>query len=136
VIRWLYLLFVALIFSGSIGVDVFKHVCSRDGVQLSLFDNAGEHCSMEHETHACCAKPEQEKDCCSDEVSVVQMHFDFFQKTDVFIVTDLFILPTQPFSFQQPEDVNEVLTVGAVQDFRPPPISNSRRRALYQVYII
>lgn len=134
--RWFNILFAFLIFSGSAGVDVFKHVCSKDGVQLSLFDNANEGCSMDHESHACCTKQKQEKDCCSDEVSVIQFKFDYFQKADLFVVTNYFDLPSQPFTYEDTlGDVNE-FTSGIQTTIQPPPLPGETRRAILQVYII
>lgn len=70
---------IGLIFSGSVGISVFAHLCSINGQELSFFTPAEETCKPQvEETESCChaeAKPkvtksqvESEK-CCTESVS-------------------------------------------------------------------
>jgi hypothetical protein len=51
---------IGLVFSGSVGLAVFAHLCSVDGVEISYFTPAPDACSPE-ELDPCCAA-EQETD--------------------------------------------------------------------------
>lgn len=67
---------VSLLVMGSVGIDVFKHICKEDGVTVTLFVEADHHCK--EEVQASCCSGHDEKDCCDDEVQHVQIQPDYF----------------------------------------------------------
>lgn len=126
-----------LIFSGSIGFDVFKHICSKEGVTISLFDKADAHCPSEvHDVPSCCKKEkEEEKGCCTDEEEIVQLKFDYFQKVKNWSFKSI------PLEKKSPAIINIALITEeekAIEKYwlPPPPLPQSTKRALIQVYTI
>ena len=74
--------FAALfVLMGTAGFYVFEHSCKMDGVDQHL-DIPMEHiCQEEMEVESCCHSPsaqEENKDCCQDEVSVIQIDYNYF----------------------------------------------------------
>ncbi len=75
---------LAILFVANVGINVFKHICSEDGVAISyIFDASDDHCGeevMHADLPPCCQKEEQdskeEDDCCSDEVEYYSMKVD------------------------------------------------------------
>lgn len=134
---WFHIVFSALILFGSSGVEVYKHICSKEGVSITLFSESDHVCSSEeHDLPACCLKEkEKEKDCCTDEEQIVQLKFSYFQKSQAWL------LPISFSGFTIPVVSNYFLsgkvsqTQYAVWD-PPPPIRSSRKRAMIQVYTI
>ena len=80
--------FVLFAFLGNIGVRVFTHSCSEDGIFRSYFIENQSHCKGEKvlETLPPCCQKSAEKscgvtvkeNCCTDEVDVFKVSFDFF----------------------------------------------------------
>lgn len=142
------LLLTAFILGGSVGVNVFKHICSKDGVSVTYLFNTNSHCEEEEqlachaeasEVPACC-QPEKKKekdDCCSDEVNHYQLKIDYApQENDVqqafFIDIDL-----PPFIEGSSERTAPIcLQNSNIQCADPPPLEASRYRSILQVYTI
>jgi hypothetical protein len=133
-----YILFISALFLlvGSIGVNVFLHTCEEDGTFVSYFVPSAEddHCENAHDDKpACCVSDEStEDDCCGDEIKVIKLKFDFFQKIST------------PFSviYDSPEPIR-IPSVKLVDEERivnnyahPPPRKRSVQRSLSQVWII
>lgn len=119
--------FVLFIFLGNAGLRVFKHACEQDGVFTSYIIQVDDHCG-EHEVELpeCCQK-EEKKDCCSDEVDIYPVDFDFFQEYElsfnlVFIPTELPSIVWNEFIASSIEKEQFVL--------RPPPDSRTGREIL------
>jgi len=82
------ILFVLFVFLGNIGIRVFTHSCSEDGIFRSYFVENQSHCSdekVEKSLPPCCQKALKtdcgenlEEDCCTDEVDVFTIAFDYF----------------------------------------------------------
>jgi hypothetical protein len=80
--------FVLFAFVGNIGVRVFTHSCSEDGIFRSYFIEDQSHCSddeAEKTLPPCCQKAPKtdcgedlKEDCCSDEVDVFKIALDYF----------------------------------------------------------
>lgn len=71
--------FAALLFSGNIGISVFNHICEDEGVSTSYFLSKNK-CKENSGTESCCEKKqEKEKDCCSDELKIIQIHEKYLQ---------------------------------------------------------
>jgi len=79
-------LFLALLFVGNVGVNVFIHHCDEDGDIVSfVFDESDEHCGSHVEVeNTCCHKEEdshhsssdginKDNTCCSDELAYYQL---------------------------------------------------------------
>ena len=80
--------FVLFAFVGNIGVRVFTHSCSEDGIFRSYFIENQSHCKdekVEKPLPSCCQKAIKtdcgealKEDCCTDEVDVFKISFDYF----------------------------------------------------------
>jgi hypothetical protein len=80
--------FVLFAFLGNIGVRVFTHSCSEDGIFRSYFIENQSHCKDEKVKEIlppCCQKSAEKscgvtvkENCCTDEVDVFKVSFDFF----------------------------------------------------------
>jgi hypothetical protein len=121
------ILFVLFIFLGNAGLRVFKHACEQDGIFTSYIIQVEDHCG-EHELELpeCCQK-EEKKDCCSDEVDIYPVDFDFFQDYD--LAFSLVFLPNESPSFVWEE------LVASSKDkeqfvLRPPPDAKTGREIL------
>ena len=124
---------VFLLFLGNIGVDVYKHICEEDGVEMAYVINTIDHCD-EHEEDLppCCQEEEKEDDCCDDEVAYYQLKFDFFQQ----LGSIDYVIP-QPTKIVWGEEVltleDQIIFAG---DSDPPPLERSTRLSLHQTYLI
>lgn len=79
--------FVLLLFAGNIGIDIFKHICKKDGTSYSLFLPSHDNCGMHHneEKPPCCSNKKVvynensvKEDCCNEEVKHLKISLDFF----------------------------------------------------------
>lgn len=127
--------FILFIFLGNAGLRVFKHACEQDGVFTSYIIQVDDHCG-EHEAELpeCCQK-EEKKDCCSDEVDIYTVDFDFFQDHDLSF--NLIFLPNESHSVVW----NEFIATSADKEqfvLRPPPDKKAGREILilHQVFRI
>jgi hypothetical protein len=85
----LFLALTLFTFVGSIGVGVYSHFCSKDGVEQSYFVRQAHHCDEEEIVlPSCCKQGDSEvqlkNDCCSDQVQLVQIELDYFQQISHF----------------------------------------------------
>ncbi len=84
----LILFFATVIFTGTVGVNVFAHYCKIDGVDYSFILPKEEHCKKEKVETSCCLSDVKtaseaiqiEEDCCSDEVTSFKIASEIFQK--------------------------------------------------------
>jgi len=82
------IVFVLFVFVGNIGIRVFTHSCSEDGIFRSYFVENQSHCNdekIEKPLPLCCQKAIKtdcdvtlKEDCCTDEVDVFKISFDYF----------------------------------------------------------
>jgi hypothetical protein len=80
--------FVLFAFVGNIGIRVFTHSCSEDGIFRSYFFENQSHCKdekIEKPLPPCCQKAIKidcgealKENCCTDEVEVFKITFDYF----------------------------------------------------------
>jgi hypothetical protein len=80
--------FVLFAFVGNIGVRVFTHSCSEEGIFRSYFVENQAHCKdkkLEKALPPCCQKAPKtacgvalKEDCCTDEVDVFKITLDYF----------------------------------------------------------
>lgn len=133
-------LLLFLLFVGNVGVNVFKHICSENGVAVSYVFNDGEdQCKMHelkhHDVPSCCYEneSEEEKGCCSDEVEYVKLktdveqhHPDDFSFPVQAVLVSSFILNEVPQWYDE-----------CIVNYRTPPPPNSRELLIRkQVWII
>lgn len=86
---------IIVTFIGTIGVNVFYHSCSEDGVFTAYFINTNTHCEATETVEAvpsCCrveikkeitSKQAIEEDCCKDEATYFKASLDYFSKFDI-----------------------------------------------------
>ena len=80
-------LFIVLIFSGSVGINVFAHFCKVDGAEYSYVLPSVEACETEEVAGSCCHGPQLEKkiaiksNCCEEETAPYGITSDFLQKS-------------------------------------------------------
>lgn len=134
-----FILFISALFLliGSIGVNIFLHTCEEDGTFVSYFVPSDEkdHCEKAHqEKPACCTsdETETEDDCCGDEIKLVKVNLDYFQKISAPFIP-IYYSP-QPVSLVTVELNEEYTTIHTYAN--PPPKKRSVTRSLSQVWII
>lgn len=123
-----------MLFVGSVGLDVFKHICQDDGISVAYVINTIDHCDDHKEELPPCCEEEKEDDCCDDEVEHIQMKLDFFQDQDEIadaVILEFVVLPTFHFD---PATTKSIARSFSNSD--PPPWSLSKRLAKNQSYII
>ena len=79
---------VVLVFAGNIGISVYSHICSKDGVFISLLISNDSHCQEKQKNlPPCCQKKKSKKDnCCHNETKVIKLKADYsasFSKLNV-----------------------------------------------------
>ncbi len=131
-IRNVFLLsIVSLLVMGSVGIDVFKHICKEDGVTVTLFVEADHHCK--EEVQSSCCSGHDEKDCCDDEVEHVQIQPDYYN--NFFSPEWMAIVTPKSVSFEFKEEViSEGINVASYP--QPPPLSGRQLLTNKQVWII
>lgn len=121
--------FILFIFIGNAGLRVFKHACEKDGIFTSYIIPLDDHCGdHERKVPTCCQKEKvDKKDCCSDEVRIYPVNFDFFQDQDLSLPS--FFIPSEEIqfawnelAFSLPENDHFVL--------RPPPDGKTGKQLL------
>jgi len=81
--------FVCVIFTGTVGINVFAHFCQLDGVDYSYVVPPDHACQKEVKEASCChakqvkAKPASEisSNCCKEEVSSFKITSEYIQKS-------------------------------------------------------
>lgn len=133
-----FLTFTIFTFVGSIGVGVYSHFCSKDGLEQSYFVRQAHHCDEEEVVvKVCCKhdlKEESRSDCCSDQVQIVQIDLDFFQQISAFIFVP-FTIPSAVYEVlagsEITEDIDECLLANP-----PPKLSGRDIIIKNQVFLI
>jgi hypothetical protein len=92
------LLLIGIFLLSTIGINVFEHICRKDGTSVSYIIPIKHHCKKVKEVKSCCVKKEksccsttknekqistlkiQEK-CCSDKISTFKLKCDFEKTT-------------------------------------------------------
>jgi len=72
--------FTLLLFAGSVGIPMFIHACEEDGVFYSYLVQSESHCKENNENDfpPCCeSKKKENKDCCNDETTILQLKLDY-----------------------------------------------------------
>lgn len=112
---------IILLFVGNVGIRVFSHACSKEGVFTSyIFENHDACPSETKKAPPCCQKEDPKNDgCCSDYSSYYKIDIDY-NKTDDF-KTDFSFNATinAPFVFDNTTNVNYEAT--QIACLIPPP---------------
>lgn len=122
---------VSFLVMGSVGIDVFKHICKEDGITVTLFVEAEHHCKEEVQT-SCCSGHD-EKDCCDDEVQHVQIQPDYYN--DFFSPEWIALITPQSLHYNVYEDVvSEEVSISNYP--QPPPLTGRQLLTKNQVWVI
>ena len=130
-----------LLFVGNVGVNVFKHICEKDGVTVSYFFNhLEEHC-QDHlsDVPICCKKEEKkkegcgDKDCCDDEVEYIKIDLDYYNTQSEAIQLLPFVISTKDHSvtLNLPE-----IQYSISNYVHPPPLSGRDILIFKQVLVV
>ena len=141
-------LFVSAVFlfAGTIGINMFEHICAEDGTEVSYFvldasvcedhghDDHMEGCA-EHEKHLspCCEEESDSGGCCTTELKHVKVKLDFVNKIMVKPVLIAELCP-KPVWIEQVVIEEEVIRVASGND--PPPITTGERLSKIQTWLI
>lgn len=137
-------LFVAVIFTGSVGINVFAHFCKINGVNYSYVIPPNHSCKPQPvKEDNCCHKPvaaekhetEFKKNCCEQEVKSFKISSDLIQKSAPELST--YYLPTKvvsDFVFAVAEQESASYT--PFYETRPPPKTGQEILILNQVFRI
>ena len=136
--------FAFVIFTGTIGINVFAHFCKIDGVDYSYIVPPSHSCKMEAEVETCCHQgedkaisnqPEIKKNCCQEAVSSFKISSDYTQKSTPDLVFN-FIAPKSVscIFFEEIYIASEPFLVSHLT--RPPPKTGQEILILNQVFRI
>lgn len=131
--------FMALLFTGAVGIDVFTHICKEDGIEKAFVINTIDHCESEQEDLPDCCQSddhEDEDDCCDDEIEHYQVESDYSNSNS--LDSPLINHPSaiRAFSFDISISVLDELMVFYVINSGPPPLLVSERLSRIQSYLI
>lgn len=138
-VRVISYLFAVLLFAGAVGVDVFTHICKKDGVEQAFVINTIDHCESEtEELPDCCQSKEHqdEDDCCDDEVEHFKIDSDYSHSNSDAAPAVIHLVSnyTSLFDIVFVEDNEELIHYGI--DSGPPPLLVSERLSFIQSYLI
>ena len=70
---------IILLFAGNIGISVYNHICSKDGVFTSLYFPNDSHCQeKQNKLPPCCQKKKIKKsNCCHNETKIFKLKADY-----------------------------------------------------------
>lgn len=134
------LISAVFLFLGTIGVDVFSHICDENGMAVSYFVEDESVCkSHKHDQHqdahqnSCCGEKEEDRSCCETTVTHVQVKLDFANK----IIVKPVIIPEIPVItiWEMEESVTEeFIHLSSGND--PPPLLTKERLVRIQTWLI
>jgi len=128
--RFILFATILLLFVGNIGIRVFSHSCSKEGVFTSyIFENHDACPSETKEMPPCCKKEDPKKDgCCSDYSALYKIDIDY-DKTDDF-KTAFSVNATLNNSFVFDNTRNIIHEATPIACFIPPPCKPSGKLLL------
>jgi hypothetical protein len=131
---------IIVIFIGTIGVNVFYHSCSEDGVFTAYFINTNTHCEATETVEAvtsCCreeikkeisSKQAIEEDCCNDEISYFKASLDYFSTFDIKIPAKNSVSLLSIPEWKRVYSISTIRTSLHYED--PPPLLKTGREIL------
>lgn len=142
----LHSLLALFVFAGTTGVYVFEHICQVDGKTTSVYIHPEHPCESQfkkahHEVRHdhCSAKMSKDdhvysKDCCSDEVQVFQISYDYYQHFQ--IALPQMVALVQPMLWSNTLAVLHKTQYNLAQFNRPPPLVTGRQISiLHQTFL-
>lgn len=142
----LHSLLALFVFAGTTGVYVFEHICQVDGTSTSLYIHPEHPCETQfkkahHEVEHdhCSAKKSSgdhaySNDCCSDQVQVFQVNYDYFQHFQIALPQLVAVI--QPLVWSNTIEVLQKSRFTLSQYNRPPPLVTGRQISiLHQVFL-
>ncbi len=126
------------VFVGSVGVGIYSHFCSKDGVEQSYFIQQDHHCEkQEIQKPSCCQHKEittAERDCCSDEMQFMKIDLDYFQQVTNFAFV-AFAIPSPVYNCISFKPLTAKITKALFAN--PPPILSGKDIIIHhQVFLI
>ena len=128
--RFILFATILLLFVGNIGIRVFSHSCTKEGVFTSyIFENHDACPSETKEIPPCCKKEDPTNDgCCSDFSALYKIDIDY-DKTDDF-KTGFLVNATINNSFVFDNTRNIIHEATPIACFIPPPCKPSGKLLL------
>lgn len=118
----LVLICVSFLFVGSIGIDIFKHVCEEDGVKVSYFVKSESNCKDHHVvSHPGTCEQHLDDNCCTTVSEHVQIQLDFSHKLLIQPVLVPVLNVPNVYAVFVPEIQEELIQCATGND--PPPES-------------
>lgn len=136
--------FALVIFTGTVGINVFTHFCREDGLDYSYLAPPSHSCETEAAEESCCHDTEKEaassgyeirKNCCQEAVSTFKISSDYTQKSADQVHFEL--IPAKAISCVFCEEMYATTeAASAAPVTRPPPLSGRDILILHQVFRI
>jgi len=134
----LFILLTMFIFVGSVGVGIYSHFCTKDGIEHSYFIRQAHHCEKEEVKKSSCCQHETkttlERDCCSDKIQFMQIDLDYFQQISALVFIP-FITPSPVYSTFKKALVSKRISNANFAN-PPPKLSGKEIIIQYQVFLI
>lgn len=138
-IRYSILLLALVVFTTTIGFNVFAHFCKQDGTSISYVIPEKHACQEKQEVPSCCHKEEKsdktfKEKCCSEQIwsykLTSELDHSINHASPFFIV-----VPTIEFNYFTPAySFNPILR--AAYEYLPPPKSGKTILITHQVFRI
>ena len=123
---------IGILFFGNIGINVFKHICQKEGVTISYFVESDHHCKTEQKVEKSCCAEKISENCCDDIVEFYQLKLDYVdQLLDVSF--DFFHVEQTLCSNYSVSFGDEIVYSNYAQ---PPPLSGRNILIKNQTFII
>lgn len=135
--RLFSILLTLLVFSGSIGVPLYRHTCLHERITIRTLFTASDHCETGHskvlpeKVESCCAVPAEKQQikehCCTEEVTRLALPFSYVEHARLihFVAPDA-LLPVRSYQYVI-ADISENNSVVYVAYADPPPLSVRER---------
>jgi hypothetical protein len=135
----LFLTLSMFTFFGSIGIGVYSHLCSKDGLEQSYFIRQAHHCDEKEIILPSCCKHDDSNieltnDCCSDQVQLVHIELDYFQQISSLKFVSL---STPNAIYELGDSIHKIKNVSKSNLANPPPKKSGRDIVIQnQVFLI
>lgn len=137
--RYGLLLLTLIVFTTTIGFNVFAHFCKQDGTTISYLIPEKHACENKVEAPSCCHKEEKsdkafDEKCCSEQIWSYKLNSEVdlsINQTSPFFI----VVPIIDFNYFTPTySFNPILK--AVYEYLPPPKSGKTILIAHQVFRI
>lgn len=115
---------MTLLLASNVGIPVYKHVCSEDGVFTSFFVPNETHCGADSQQHkketTCCEEETKEKGCCHNETKIYKLQEEYAFSSLKFDFEPFDFIVPQAFSFFDNHS-NVAIAEKCLTSFANPP---------------